>query len=62
MEPALNGILALDMVLGLREIMIVHHTDCNAATFTDDQVRAHYITQGAAPQAVVGMEFGAFTE
>ncbi|TVY65516.1 Carbon disulfide hydrolase [Lachnellula suecica] len=37
--PALNDILALDAFLSIKEIMIVHHTDCGATHFTDDIVR-----------------------
>ncbi|CZR57895.1 uncharacterized protein PAC_07784 [Phialocephala subalpina] len=38
-EPALNGILALDTWIGIHDIMIVHHTDCGALQWTDEQVK-----------------------
>ncbi|TVY90438.1 Uncharacterized protein LAWI1_G002966 [Lachnellula willkommii] len=38
-EPALNDILALDSFLSLKEIMIIHHTDCGAFHFTDSLIK-----------------------
>lgn len=37
---ALRDIIILDQVLGLKEIAIVHHTDCGTLRFTDDGLRA----------------------
>ncbi|KAL7823158.1 carbonic anhydrase [Trichoderma gracile] len=36
---ALRDIIILDEVLGLKEIAIVHHTDCGTLRFRDDDIR-----------------------
>ncbi|EHK27089.1 uncharacterized protein TRIVIDRAFT_121344, partial [Trichoderma virens Gv29-8] len=36
---ALRDIIILDEVLGLKEIAIVHHTDCGTLRFRDEDVR-----------------------
>jgi hypothetical protein len=38
-RAALRDIIILDQVLGLKEIAIVHHTDCGTLRFTDDGLR-----------------------
>ncbi|KAF8862799.1 carbonic anhydrase [Acephala macrosclerotiorum] len=37
--PVLKDLLALDTWIGIHDIMIVHHTDCGALQWTDEQVR-----------------------
>lgn len=36
---ALRDIIILDEVLGLKEIAIVHHTDCGTLRFRDEDIR-----------------------
>ncbi|KAJ5928454.1 hypothetical protein N7466_007410 [Penicillium verhagenii] len=36
---ALRSIIISQQLLGTREIIIVHHTDCGMLTFTDDVIR-----------------------
>ncbi|KAJ6160824.1 carbonic anhydrase, partial [Penicillium chermesinum] len=36
---ALRSIVISQQLLGTREIIIVHHTDCGMLTFTDDAIR-----------------------
>lgn len=38
-QAAVNGILALDLALGIREILILHHTDCGSTMWTEESVR-----------------------
>ncbi|KAL7801120.1 carbonic anhydrase, partial [Trichoderma afarasin] len=38
-QHALRDIIILDEVLGLKEIAIVHHTDCGTLRFRDENVR-----------------------
>lgn len=38
-QHALRDIIILDEVLGLKEIAIVHHTDCGTLRFKDEDVR-----------------------
>ncbi|KAL9105548.1 MAG: hypothetical protein Q9227_009292 [Pyrenula ochraceoflavens] len=38
-RPQLNDILAIDIGLGVAEIMIIHHTDCGSTHFTNAGVR-----------------------
>ena len=37
---AIRSLVISQQLLGTREIVIVHHTDCGMLTFTDDQLRA----------------------
>ncbi|KAJ0275102.1 hypothetical protein COL922a_014554, partial [Colletotrichum nupharicola] len=37
---ALRSIVISQQLLGTREIVIVHHTDCGMLTFTDDVIRS----------------------
>ncbi|KAL4761542.1 beta-class carbonic anhydrase [Aspergillus foveolatus] len=38
-SDALRSIIISQQLLGTREIVIVHHTDCGMLTFTDDAIR-----------------------
>ncbi|KAJ6008409.1 hypothetical protein N7540_012385 [Penicillium herquei] len=38
-SDALRSIVISQQLLGTREIIIVHHTDCGMLTFTDDDIR-----------------------
>ncbi|CAF9923100.1 MAG: hypothetical protein ALECFALPRED_002299 [Alectoria fallacina] len=56
--PALNDILALDHLIGFTEIMVIHHTDCGALAFTDDQVRATLRKRRPDDEEIESMSFG----
>ena len=61
---ALRDIIILDKVLGLKEIAIVHHTDCGTLRFTDDEMRAKLkaeIEERYWPE-IDAMEMGGITE
>ncbi len=38
-DDAIRSLLISQRLLGTREIILVHHTDCGMLTFTDDQVK-----------------------
>ena len=38
-EDVIRSLTISQRLLGTREIMLVHHTDCGMLTFTDDQVK-----------------------
>src|SRR5579872_4929796 len=37
---ALRSLIISQQLLGTREIVVIHHTDCGMLTFTDEQLRA----------------------
>jgi carbonic anhydrase len=37
---ALRSLVISQHLLGTREVVVIHHTDCGMLTFTDDQLRA----------------------
>src|SRR6476619_3939435 len=39
-DDALRSIIISTQLLGTRECMVIHHTDCGMRTFTNDDVRA----------------------
>lgn len=39
-EDAVRSLLISQRLLGTREIMLIHHTDCGMLTFRDDDVKA----------------------
>ena len=39
-EDVLRSLVISQRLLGTREVILVHHTDCGMLTFTDDQVKA----------------------
>jgi carbonic anhydrase len=39
-EDVIRSLAISQWLLGTREIILVHHTDCGMLTFTDDQVKA----------------------
>ena len=38
-DDALRSLVISQQLLGTREVLVVHHTDCGMATFTNDQLR-----------------------
>ena len=39
-DDVLRSLVISQRLLGTREIILIHHTDCGMLTFTDDQVKA----------------------
>ena len=58
-EDALRSLVISQRLLGTREVILIHHTDCGMQKFTDDELRARL-------EAEVGRRpfyaFGAFTD
>lgn len=38
-DDAIRSLVISQQLLGTREIIVIHHTDCGMLTFTDDQLR-----------------------
>lgn len=38
-EDAIRSLVISQQLLGTREVVVIHHTDCGMLTFTDDQLR-----------------------
>ena len=39
-QEALRSLVISQRLLGTREVVVIHHTDCGMLTFTDDELRA----------------------
>ncbi len=39
-DDAIRSIVISQRLLGTKEVVLIHHTDCGMLTFTDDQLRA----------------------
>jgi carbonic anhydrase len=39
-DDAIRSIVISQRLLGTKEVILIHHTDCGMLTFTDDQIRA----------------------
>ncbi len=49
-EDALRSLTISQRLLGSREIILIHHTDCGMTTFTDDAFRSRMVTEtGTTP-------------
>jgi carbonic anhydrase len=49
-EDAIRSLVISQRLLGTREIILIHHTDCGMLTFRDDQVKDQIIEEtGARP-------------
>ncbi|KAH8596283.1 carbonic anhydrase [Bisporella sp. PMI_857] len=48
--PCINDIVTLDGFIGVREIMIIHHTDCGALVYKDETIRE--FANGYSPGSV----------
>ena len=59
---ALRSLAISQRLLGTREVVVIHHTDCGMLTFTDDVIRQQIAgdlgaVAGAAAQAVAFLPF-----
>jgi|SRR5579884_2023604 len=58
-DSAIRSLAISQRLLGTREIVLIHHTDCGMLTFTDDELRRQIATDvGFAPS----FAFGAFPD
>jgi carbonic anhydrase len=55
---AIRSLVISQQLLGTREVVVIHHTDCGMLTFTDDQLRRQVHDQLGAD---TGMPFLSFT-
>ncbi|KFY94742.1 hypothetical protein V500_03082 [Pseudogymnoascus sp. VKM F-4518 (FW-2643)] len=60
--PIINDILALDVLLGFTDILVVHHDDCGATHFTNAGVIEVLQTRMPAHQGLERIDFGAVTD
>jgi hypothetical protein len=61
-KPNLNDILALDIAIGVEEILVVHHNDCGATHFKEDQVREALRARDPGNKDLDSAVFGAIDE
>lgn len=50
---ALRSVIISQKLLGTREIVIIHHTDCGMLTFTDNDIRSRIKNESSAAVAAV---------
>lgn len=62
-QTAFKDVLVVDQFLKLEEIMVIHHTDCGARDWTDDDVRNDLRTRNAATEEEISSlgSFGAIS-
>jgi len=61
--PALNDIVALDRLVTIDNLLIIHHTDCGSLAFQDEEVRADLKKRvPEKSKEIEGMSFGAITD
>ncbi|OAP65108.1 hypothetical protein AYL99_01080 [Fonsecaea erecta] len=63
-SSAIEDILALDVLVGLDEIMVIHHTDCGCLRYSNESMRKEIISRIGPEHADVinAMDFGAITD
>ena len=59
-DDALRSIIISTQLLGTRECMVIHHTDCGMGTFTNDDVRAKL--KAATGASADDVDFMPFTD
>ena len=61
---AITDIVGLDAVFGIKQVMVVHHTDCGMTHSTEQKMRE--VTKGLVPERyheeIDGWKFGSFTD
>ncbi|MCJ1374008.1 hypothetical protein MMC20_005238 [Loxospora ochrophaea] len=61
-QSVMNEILTIDAFIPLKEILVLHHTDCGATHFTDDAVRAKLMERLPENKEFGTMSFGAIAD
>ncbi|KAJ8596790.1 carbonic anhydrase [Rhizopogon salebrosus TDB-379] len=63
-KEALRSIIISQRLLGTRDILVIHHSDCGMLTFTDEQLRSKVISahpgNAAVSEAISSLQFGPF--
>ncbi len=60
-QRVFNDILALDAVFSMKDLVVLHHTDCGATYFTEEGVKTELKKRGNKEEEVDGMQFGAIS-
>jgi len=60
--PALSDIVALDSLLGLTDIIIIHHTDCGALMMKDENIRSYIKKELPEVKDVDSMSFSGIVD
>jgi len=60
--PALSDIVALDSLIGLTDIIIIHHTDCGSLMMKDENIRNYIKTELPDVKDVDSMKFGGIVD
>ncbi|MDB5074902.1 MAG: carbonic anhydrase, partial [Chloroflexi bacterium] len=58
-SDAIRSLVISQQLLGTREVVVVHHTDCGMLTFSDDQLRKQVEQKLGTP---TDMSFDSFTD
>lgn len=54
-DSAIRSLVISQRLLGTREVLLIHHTDCGMLTFTDDELRRQIVNDvGFAPSFAFG--------
>lgn len=65
-KESLRSIIISQRLLGTRDILVIHHSDCGMLTFTDEQLRSRVIDShpgnAAVSEAVNDLKFGPFPD
>ncbi|PTB58399.1 hypothetical protein M431DRAFT_529109 [Trichoderma harzianum CBS 226.95] len=60
--PALQEIMLFDVFLGLKRVIVIHHTDCGGSQFKDADIREAHKSRLPDHSEIDHMVFGAFDE
>ncbi|KAG2044325.1 carbonic anhydrase [Suillus americanus] len=65
-KESLRSIIISQRLLGTKDVLIIHHSDCGMLTFSDEQLRSKVINahlgDANVSEAVNGLQFGPFPD
>ncbi|KAG0703167.1 carbonic anhydrase [Suillus ampliporus] len=65
-KESLRSIIISQRLLGTKDVLVIHHSDCGMLTFTDEQLRSKVINahpgNATVSEAVNGLQFGPFPD
>jgi carbonic anhydrase len=59
-DDTLRSLIVSTQLLGTRECMVIHHTDCGLESFTNDEIRTKVAAESGS--SADGIDFMAFTD